>query len=146
VIYRLLGELEISRDARPLELPNGPTLILLAALLVNANRRMSKTELIRAAWGKDDVREAQLHKRAKVVRDLLAQIGRAGDLRTHSGFGYEMRVAEDEVDALLFQLLVRQARDAGTQRGTENEIRYLRQTILEFSHPRHDRPGPLPSD
>jgi DNA-binding winged helix-turn-helix (wHTH) protein len=113
VIYRLLGELEIGEDDQLLDLPGGTTLIVLAALLVNANRRMSKTELIRAAWGSDDVEEAQLYKRVKVVRDLLATIGRGGDLKTHARFGYEVRVAEDEVDALLFQRLVRDADEAG---------------------------------
>jgi hypothetical protein len=44
VIYRLLGELEIGEGSRLLHLPGGPTLVVLAALLVNANRRMSKTE------------------------------------------------------------------------------------------------------
>jgi DNA-binding SARP family transcriptional activator len=52
VIYRLLGELEIGEDGRLVGLPTGPTLILLAVLLVNANRTMSKSDLIRAAWGR----------------------------------------------------------------------------------------------
>src|ERR1700680_745804 len=68
VIYCLLSELEIGRDGRLLDMPGGHTLIVLAALLVNANRRMSKTELIRAAWGNDDVEEAQLYKRVMAVR------------------------------------------------------------------------------
>ena len=122
MIYRLLGELEIGEDGRLLDLPGGPTLIVLAALLVNANRRMSKTELIRAAWGNDDVDEAQLYKRVKVVRDLLAEIGQGGDLKTHPRFGYEMRVAEADVDALLFQRLVREADEAGAEHRTEDEI------------------------
>jgi DNA-binding SARP family transcriptional activator len=76
MIYRLLGELEISRGGPLLDLPGGPTLVVLAALLVNVNRRMSKTELIRAAWGNDEVSEAQLYKGVMAVRDLLTKIGR----------------------------------------------------------------------
>jgi DNA-binding SARP family transcriptional activator len=49
VIYRLLGELEVGRDGRLIDLPGGPTLTILAALLLNANHRMSKAELIRVA-------------------------------------------------------------------------------------------------
>ena len=113
MIYRLLGELEIGEGSRLLHLPGGPTLVVLAALLVNANRRMSKTELIRAAWGGDDVEEAQLYKRVKVVRDLLAEMGHGDHLKTHPRFGYEMRVAEDDVDALMFQRLVLEADEAG---------------------------------
>ena len=89
-----------AKDSRLLHLPGGPTLVVLAALLVNANRRMSKTDLIRAAWGGDDVEEAQLYKRVKAVRDLLAEMGHGDHLKTHPRFGYEMRVAEDDVDAL----------------------------------------------
>src|ERR1700683_1349577 len=113
MIYSLLGELEIGQDGELIRLPVGPTLIMLAALLINANRRMSKAELIRAAWGSDDVHEAQLYKRVKDVRDLLKTIGRDGDLSTHHQFGYEMRVPEDDVDALLFQRLGREADEGG---------------------------------
>ncbi|HEY2575947.1 MAG TPA: BTAD domain-containing putative transcriptional regulator [Streptosporangiaceae bacterium] len=129
IIYRLLGELEIGLKGPLLDLPGGPTLIVLAALLVNANRRMSKTDLIRVAWGSEDVHEAQLHKRVNAVRTLLNEIGRRGDLRTHSGFGYEMRVPEDTVDALLFQRLVREADEAGTSGRGEEEIGQLRQAL-----------------
>jgi DNA-binding SARP family transcriptional activator/tetratricopeptide (TPR) repeat protein len=135
MIYRLLGELEIGGDGPLLDLPGGPTLIVLAALLVNANRRMSKTELIRAAWGSDDVEEAQLYKRVKVVRDLLATIGRDGDLKTHTRFGYEVQAAEDEVDALLFQRLVREADEASAGRRTEDEVRCLRRALRLWRGP-----------
>ena len=135
MIYRLLGELEIGGDGPLLDLPGGPTLIVLAALLVNANRRMSKTELIRVAWGSDDVEEAQLYKRIKAVRDLLATIGRDGDLKTHTRFGYEVQVAEDEVDALLFQRLVREADEAVAGRRTEDEVRCLRRALRLWRGP-----------
>ena len=108
---------------------------MLAALLVNANRRMSKIELIRAAWGSDDVDEAQLYKRVKAVRDLLATIGRADDLKTHTRFGYEVHVAEDDVDALLFQRLVRDADEAGAGRRTEDEIGCLRRAVRLWRGP-----------
>lgn len=126
MIYRLLGELE---GSRLLHLPGGPTLVVLAALLVNANRRMSKTELIRVAWGGDDAEEAQLYKRVKAVRDLLAEMGHGNHLKTHPRFGYEMRVAEDDVDALMFQRLVLEADEAGAEQRTEDEIGHLRHAL-----------------
>ncbi|HEY2578787.1 MAG TPA: BTAD domain-containing putative transcriptional regulator [Streptosporangiaceae bacterium] len=132
----MLGDLEIGRDDHLLSLPAGPTLTVLAALLVNANRRVSKTDLIRMAWGSEDVREAQLHKRVNAVRTLLDQIGRRGDLRTHSGFGYEMRVVEDDVDTLLFQRLVRDADEAGADSRTEDEIGCLRRALQLWRGPR----------
>jgi tetratricopeptide (TPR) repeat protein/DNA-binding SARP family transcriptional activator len=143
ITYRLLGELEIGLKDLLLDLPGGPTLIVLAALLVNANRRVSKADLIRAAWGSEDVHEAQLHKRVNAVRTLLGQIGRRGDLRTHSGFGYEMRVAEGDVDSLLFQRLVREAEEAGTTGDGEAEIGQLRRALKLWRgpHPLPNVPG-----
>ena len=72
MIYRLLGELEVGQEGSPVELPVGPTLAMLTALLINANRRISKSALIRVAWGDDDVGEPQLPKRIGMVRELLA--------------------------------------------------------------------------
>jgi DNA-binding SARP family transcriptional activator/tetratricopeptide (TPR) repeat protein len=135
VIYRVLGELEIGGDAGLLELPGGPSLVVLAALLVNVNRQISKTELIRAAWGSDDVSEAQLHKRVMEVRNVLARMGRRDDLKTHPRFGYEMRIAEDDIDVLRFQRLVRDAGEAGAERRTEAEIGCLRQALSLWRGP-----------
>jgi DNA-binding SARP family transcriptional activator/tetratricopeptide (TPR) repeat protein len=132
VIYRLLGELEIGDEGQPVGLPGGPTLNMLAALLVHVNRRMSKTALIRVAWGKDEVQEAQLHKRVNAVRDLLAKIGRRDDLKNHPRYGYELRAADDDVDMLMFYRLLRQAddvRQAGADQEPDAEQRLLRQAL-----------------
>lgn len=126
MIYRLLGDLQIGEDGQSLPLPGGPALILTAALLVGVNRKMSKTDLIRAVWDDDDMSEAQLHKRIGDVRALLDQIGRRDALSSHHGFGYELRAAEDEIDTLQFQRLVRDAQQAEASRSTEDEIALLR--------------------
>jgi DNA-binding SARP family transcriptional activator/tetratricopeptide (TPR) repeat protein len=135
VIYRLLGELEVGRDGRLVDLPAGRTLVVLAALLVNANRRMSKAELIRAAWGDDNVADAQLHKRVMAVRDLLAQIGRRDDIKTHPRFGYELCAAENDSDAALFQRLVRDAEKAGTDGRAEDEVGSLWEALRLWRGP-----------
>jgi DNA-binding SARP family transcriptional activator/tetratricopeptide (TPR) repeat protein len=135
VIYRLLGELEVRNGEQLLELPVGPALIVLAALLMNANRQIAKADLIRAAWAGDEASEAQLHKRVKQVRDLLATIGRSGDIRTHPRFGYELHVAPSEVDALLFRQLVREADEAGAQRRGGDEISCLRRALRLWRGP-----------
>lgn len=129
MIYRLLGELQIGRDEAPLSLPSGVTLTLLAALLVGVNRKMSKTALIRAAWGTDEIDAAQLRKRIKEVRGLLAQIGRGEALRTHHGHGYELRATEGEIDSLQFRRLVRSADEAEVSGDIEAEVERLRQAL-----------------
>ena len=135
MIYRLLGELEIRHDGQLLDLPGGPALIVLAVLLLNANRQMSKTALIRAAWGNDEVSEAQLYKRVMAVRDLLTQIGHRDDLKTHARFGYELRVADGDADALAFTQLIREAAEAGAEHRTEDEIGCLRQALQLWRGP-----------
>ena len=129
MIYRLLGELQVGPDGQLLRLPGGPPLLLLAALLLDVNTKMSKTELIRAAWGTDEMSDAQLYKRINEVRRLLAKIGRDGDLHSHHGFGYELQATEAEIDILQFERLVREAQKAGTQGDAEGEIARLRQAL-----------------
>jgi DNA-binding SARP family transcriptional activator/tetratricopeptide (TPR) repeat protein len=125
VVYRLLGELEISWDDQSLNLPGGHRLIVLAALLINANQRISKAELLQAAWGSEEVSEAQLHKAAAALRALLGQIGRDGDLVTHTRYGYEIQVSDDNLDMLLFRRLVLQADEARSHRRADDEISHL---------------------
>ncbi|HEY1918995.1 MAG TPA: BTAD domain-containing putative transcriptional regulator [Streptosporangiaceae bacterium] len=141
--YRLLGDLEIATDAGLLPLPTGPTLRVLAALLLNVNRPMSKIDLIRTAWAGDEVQEAQLHKRVMAARDVLGQIGRREDIVTHQRFGYELRAGEDEVDTRRFLRLVQEADEAGTAGYADNEIRLLRTAVglWRGPHPLANVPG-----
>jgi DNA-binding SARP family transcriptional activator len=136
VIYSLLGELRIGRDGQFVRLPGGPPLLILAALLISVNRQMSKADLLRVAWGTDTVDEAQLYKRMKEVRGLLAQIGRDGDIQTHHGFGYELRLADDDVDLLRFQQLVREAQLAALRANADDEIASLREALGLWRGPR----------
>jgi DNA-binding SARP family transcriptional activator len=136
VIYGVLGDLEVHRDGTLLELPGGPTRMLLAGLLINANRRMPKADLIRVAWGTDEVKEAQLHKRVMAVRDMLAEIDRRGDIRTHARFGYELRVDDRDVDTLLFQRHVRDADEAAANSDPEREVGRLRLALALWRGPR----------
>jgi DNA-binding SARP family transcriptional activator/tetratricopeptide (TPR) repeat protein len=129
VIYRLLGKLEISQNDQSPYLPTGHTLIVLAALLVNANQRMSKAELLQAAWRSEDVQEAQLHKSAAAVRALLGQIGRGSDLVTHARYGYEIRVSDDDLDMLRFRRLLGQADEDRSHGRADDEIGHLRRAI-----------------
>ncbi|HXQ47858.1 MAG TPA: winged helix-turn-helix domain-containing protein, partial [Caulobacteraceae bacterium] len=129
MIYRLLGELEIGDDP-PLDLPGGHNLVVLAALLINANQRISKTELLNAAWGSEDVSEAQLHKSIAALRALLGQIGRREDLVTYARHGYEIRVPDDDdLDMLAFKRRLAQAEQARSQLRADEEIDCLRRAL-----------------
>src|SRR5215472_2406458 len=129
VIYRLLGELEIGEAGQPLELPGGHTLIVLAALLINANQRISKAELLQAAWGSGEVSEAQLHKAIATIRALLTKIGKGEQLRTYSRQGYEIRATNDDLDMLAFRRLAQQAGEARAAGLIEDEIGHLTRAL-----------------
>lgn len=129
MIYALLGELEFRHEGRPLALPTGHTLTLFTALLLNANRQVSKEDLLRAVWGDTSAGVAQLHKHAGLLRAMLAKIGRRDDIVTRHGFGYELRVAETDMDLLMFERLVRTAEKAQEERRVDDEVRDLRRAL-----------------
>ena len=131
--YGVLGELEVRDDAGTrVWLPSGHQLAVLATLLVHANRRLSTEDLIRAAWGESGVNPAQLHKAVAALRDLLEPVGRRPDIRTHARFGYELHVAEDDVDMLRFRRHVQLAEDAKAQQRVDDEISALRAALQEW--------------
>jgi DNA-binding SARP family transcriptional activator len=143
VIYRILGDLAIGPPDAPVPLPSGHRLTVLAVLLLNANRRVSTPDLLRAAWGSVDVNETQLHKSVSHLRTLLATVGRRADLVTHARYGYELRVGEDDLDKLVFERLIRQADAAGAARRSDDEIELLRAALELWRgpHPLAGVPG-----
>lgn len=134
VIYGVLGELEV-RDAGsglPLRLPPGRQLNVLAALLIQPNKRLSHADLLRMAWGSAEVAEAQLHKAVSALRALLRQAGHDGDLVTHARFGYELRAGDTDLDLLAFEKL---AATAAEQHHPEDEAGLLRQALQLWRGP-----------
>jgi len=137
MIYRILGELEVrDRAGRLVELPRGHDLAVLAALLIWPNRQLSKAELLRAGWGDAEVNVAQLHKTISALRKLLAAAGRPGAVQTHNRFGYELRVAGDDLDMLVFQRLIERADEDRAARRTTDEIAHIRQALRLWRGPR----------
>ena len=130
MIYRLLGDLEIGGDddGRPLALPTGKALAVLAALLINPDRLVTKAYLLKAAWGDSETQEAQLHKSINAVRRVLEQIGRRDHLITHQKSGYLLQVGED-LDMVVFRKLVRQAEEAAGSGRPGSEVGLLRAAL-----------------
>ena len=130
MIFQVLGDLELRDRAGALvALPRGRAAAVLAALLIMPNRQLSHTELLTAAWGSAEVRVAQLHKRISTLRQVLADAGRPDAIKTHDRFGYALEVAEDDLDLLVFQRLIRSAdADRAAGRSTE-EIGHIRAAL-----------------
>ncbi|MFI7543499.1 BTAD domain-containing putative transcriptional regulator [Actinoplanes sp. NPDC049599] len=135
MIYGVLGELEVRdpRTGRPVRLPPARQLAVLAALLIQPNKRLSHADLLRMGWGTADVAEAQLHKAVSALRALLRPIGRADDLVTHARFGYELRAGPDDLDLIAFERLAATAADPGR---TEDEAELLGRALQLWRGPR----------
>ncbi|MET8764423.1 BTAD domain-containing putative transcriptional regulator [Lentzea sp. NPDC004782] len=103
---RLLGPLEVWRDDRRESLGGVKQRTLLAHLALHANTGVSLDQLVDVLWPVSRPRSVVSNVRTYVwqLRQLLDD-----RLRTH-GTGYLLAVEPHEVDALLFESLVAQAR------------------------------------
>lgn len=139
MIFRILGQLAVGDGRTPL--PTGHQLTVLAVLLINPNRRVSRAELMRWAWGAAEVRSTQLDKQASYVRTFLGNLPGGHHLVTYKGFGYELRVAEADHDMLTFERLIRDAEAADG----DVEAALLRQALRLWRgrHPLEGVPGDL---
>src|SRR4051794_10991778 len=102
--YRILGPLEVHADGEPVAVGGRRQRALLALLLLDANRVVSRTRLIDALWedGADD------HALRVCISRLRKVLGNdAIDTRTP---GYRLHVAPGELDLDRFRQLVEDSR------------------------------------
>ena len=105
--FRILGPFEVVTDGRPLTLGGFKQRALLALLLLEANRVVSRDALIDALWEEEP--PATVHKSLQVyVSQLRAVLGRER-LETRPP-GYLLRVEPEELDVARFQALREQGR------------------------------------
>jgi class 3 adenylate cyclase/DNA-binding winged helix-turn-helix (wHTH) protein len=114
--YRLLGPLEVEGVAGDTVLRRTKVRALLALLLLNANRLVSKDALVDGLWGDDVPKEAQgaLQNYVSQLRKLLSR----DTIVTERG-GYRIVVSPDELDVEVFERLVASAADAEVTRRAE---------------------------
>jgi DNA-binding SARP family transcriptional activator len=135
--FRLLGPLEALIDGNPVNLAAAKPRALLALLLLHRNRVVSTEKLIDELWG--DEPPARATKTLQVyVSQLRKELG-PERLLTRAP-GYELRVAEDELDVDRFEKLGAEARErmaagdaAGTVEGMRRALDVWRgPALLEF--------------
>ena len=116
--FRILGPLEVVDDEqRRIRLPGPKTRALLAELLINANQVVSVDRLVEAVWGEDAPETA-----AKTLQTYVLQLrkavepgrapGTTGEVLLTRDSGYLLAVQPEQVDALRFQCLVEEGREA----------------------------------
>lgn len=109
--FSLLGPLAVHRDERALPLGPLKQRVVLATLLGSANSPVSVDALTEAIWPEEPPRTARKNIQVYVsaLRALLADDDLERPRLRHTGGGYVLRVAEDELDLLTFRALVRAA-------------------------------------
>jgi predicted ATPase/DNA-binding SARP family transcriptional activator len=108
VDFLILGPLEVVEDGVALRLGGPRTRALLAALLVEADRFVSRDRLIDELWGDEPPAAAENALQAQIasLRRLLP-----GRIAT-SGTTYRLAARPEEVDACRFEMAVRTARQS----------------------------------
>jgi DNA-binding SARP family transcriptional activator/pimeloyl-ACP methyl ester carboxylesterase len=110
--FRLLGPLEVLRDGVPVQLAAGKQRALLAILLLNANRTVSREQLIDALWGEHVPDSAQ--KMVQIHVSQLRKVLPEPRLQTRAP-GYLLEMGDDELDLSRFERSVAGARQALSQ-------------------------------
>lgn len=113
--FSVLGPLTVHRDDRALPLGPLKQRVVLATLLGSANSPLSVDALTDAVWQEEPPRTARKNLQVYVsaLRALLGDDDPDRPRLTHTGGGYVLRVAEDELDLLRFRSLVRAAEGQG---------------------------------
>jgi predicted ATPase/DNA-binding SARP family transcriptional activator len=107
--YGVLGPLDVRDGDRAIVLGSSQQRIVLAVLLLEANRPVSADRLADALWGERPPASAAavLKNRISQLRKLLTP----AELRTEPA-GYLLRVAPEELDLQRFERLAREGREA----------------------------------
>lgn len=110
--FRILGPLEVSAGGSPLPLGGPRQRALLALLLLDANRVVSRDRLVDELFSGRDVQSGDSALRVQVLR-LRRTLGAVeGELLVRRPPGYVLTVAPEALDLLVFERLAAEARDA----------------------------------
>ena len=125
--FGVLGPLLAEIDGRLLALPGRKQQALLALLLLNANRPVSRASLVDGLWGERPPASAD-HALETHVSRLRKTLGGASRLRTETS-GYRLEVGPDELDLETFRRLLEEGRAAAVRGEPEEAARILRQAL-----------------
>ena len=125
--FRILGSLEVSEEDRPLDLGGPKQRALLAILLLNANRVVSRDRLIDALWEEQPPETAP--KALQVYVSQLRKTLGAGRIVTRPP-GYLIRVEPGELDLERFERLLE---SGGTEKLREALALWRGRPLEEFA-------------
>jgi DNA-binding SARP family transcriptional activator/predicted negative regulator of RcsB-dependent stress response len=124
--YRVLGPLALLADGKPVDIGSTRQRVVLAVLLLNANRVVPRDRLVDALWDRNPPTTAnsQIQFCVSALRRKLAEHGAADVIATIPP-GYLLRVADHTLDAQEFELLVASGRAAAADGRPHDAVRHL---------------------
>jgi len=113
VMVRVLGPVDVVTTAGVVPIGSRLQRMVLAALAISANHTVSSDQLAQILW-----RDEPPPSRDNTLQTYIARLRNAlghDRISTAEEHGYELRVASDELDALVFERLANQAATARSQ-------------------------------
>ncbi len=131
---RILGPLEVVGENGSLPLPRGRARALLAILALNAGRAVATETLVDLLWGSSPPATARtkLHGLVSTLRKALSGPDGDGSVIETRSPGYALSVSPDQVDAIRFERMVKEA--SSVQHSTER-IHLLRDALALWRGP-----------
>ncbi|WP_251049588.1 BTAD domain-containing putative transcriptional regulator [Streptomyces sp. ISL-86] len=116
VVFRILGPLQVTGQGGPVRIPPGRQEVILAALLLEANRVVSTDYLVDLIWDDEppDTARTQVQICVSRLRKLFTKAEIAAAITTRPP-GYVLKTEGDLVDAAVFSRRVTDARVVGKQ-------------------------------
>jgi DNA-binding SARP family transcriptional activator/pimeloyl-ACP methyl ester carboxylesterase len=130
--FRILGPLEADDEGKPVQLGGAKQRALLADLVVNAGRTLTRERLIDDLWGERVPATA-----AKMVHVYVARLRKVlpeGLLRTHPS-GYAAELEREALDLHRFEMLVAEGRDLLEAADAETASHRLREALALWRGP-----------
>ncbi|WP_432828490.1 AfsR/SARP family transcriptional regulator [Dactylosporangium sp. CA-092794] len=111
IVFRVLGPLEVHGTAGPVRVPPGRQEIILAALLMDANRVVGSNHLVDLVWDEDppDTARTQVQICVSRLRKSFADAGVDAPIATRPP-GYLMHAPDDLIDLQVFNRHVARSR------------------------------------
>ena len=128
--YQLLGSLEVIAADRNLRISSPRQRIVLAMLLLQANKVVSVRQLVDAVWDDNPpvTAKSQIHTCISGLRGQLASAGAARVIVTRP-VGYAMTVPDGGLDIANFEQLVSRGRAAAAANRAEEAVPDLRAAL-----------------
>ena len=132
--FRVLGPTEVLRDGVPLRFRGNRERVLVALLVLHANRVVSSERLIEDLWS-GEVPEGALRTLRVYVSRVRQTLGDTGDLLATRPAGYLLRAEPETVDALRFEALVSSGREQARAGDHQGALATFREALALWRGP-----------